>query len=186
MSQLTYTEVQRELQAANSMAGASEAHGTLAGALCAVVSYGLDDWLGEILPDLHGRRADEETLRTLFDETAHALDERQMGFGLLLPGDDRPLDERAAALGQWCQGFLYGLGSSRIADLERLPGEVGEVVRDLAQISQVGVSADESIEAQESAYTELVEFVRVGAQLVYEELAPYREPPPEPPRQALH
>jgi uncharacterized protein len=29
---------------------------------------------------------------------------------LLLPTDDAPLTERAAALGQWCQGFLSGFG----------------------------------------------------------------------------
>jgi hypothetical protein len=29
---------------------------------------------------------------------------------LLLPTDDAPLADRAAALGQWCQGFLTGFG----------------------------------------------------------------------------
>ena len=29
---------------------------------------------------------------------------------LLLPTDDAPLADRAAALGQWCQGFLHGFG----------------------------------------------------------------------------
>jgi len=52
---------------------------------------------------------------------------------------------------------------------------VGEVVRDFDELTRVGVGAGESEEENESAYTELVEFVRVGAQLVFEELEALRE-----------
>ena len=35
----------------------------------------------------------------------------EMEFELLLPDDDAPLEQRATALSQWCQGFLYGFGT---------------------------------------------------------------------------
>ena len=101
-----------------------------------------------------------------------------MSFEVLLPGDEQPIAARATALGQWCQGFLYGLGTSAIDDVTRLPGEVGEIVRDLSEITRIGVDGSESLESNEDAYAELVEFVRVGVQLLFEELAPYRVSPP--------
>ena len=61
-----------------------------------------------------------------------------------------------------------------IQDASRLPGDAGEVVRDLSEITRVGIDADDSLESNESAFTELVEFVRVGVQLVFAELEPVR------------
>ncbi|MBV8975363.1 MAG: UPF0149 family protein, partial [Sinobacteraceae bacterium] len=78
---------------------------------------------------------------------------------------------------QWCQGFLYGLGAGAITDATVLPGDVGEIVRDLTEISRAGVDASQEAESNEAAYTELVEFVRVGVQLLFEELAALRYPP---------
>ena len=74
-------------------------------------------------------------------------------------------------------GLLYGLGSRVIQDASRLPGDAGEVVRDLTEITRVGIDADDSLESNESAFTELVEFVRVGVQLVFDELEPVRGQP---------
>jgi uncharacterized protein YgfB (UPF0149 family) len=61
--------------------------------------------------------------------------------------------------------------------MKQLPGEVGEIVRDLIEITRAGVDADQDEQANESAYAELVEFVRVGVQLLFEELAGARRPP---------
>ena len=47
----SYAELQRVLGDARGLTDAAEAHGTLAGALCAARAYRLDDWLVEILPD---------------------------------------------------------------------------------------------------------------------------------------
>lgn len=178
MSVADYAELQRILVDAKGLTDAAEAHGTLAGALCAAGSYGLDDWLGEILPDSRADQMTRECCRAYFDATARALGGIDMSFEVLLPGDEQPIAERASALGQWCQGFLYGLGTSPIEDVTRLPGDVGELVRDLSEITRIGVDGSESAETNERAYSELVEFVRVGVQLLFEELAPYRVIPP--------
>jgi uncharacterized protein YgfB (UPF0149 family) len=74
----------------------------------------------------------------------------------------------------WCTGFLYGLGTSA-ADPQRLPGELGEIVRDLTEITRADVDTRDTREANESALAELVEFVRVGVQLVFDELGALRE-----------
>jgi len=160
-----------------SLADAAEAHGTLAGCLCGAAGYRFEDWLREILPEGRASEAATTTLREVFSATAAALLQPDMDFELLLPADEEPIAARTAALAQWCQGFLYGLGSGAITDVRELPGDVGEIVRDFVEITRAGVDAEQGEESNESAYAELVEFVRVGVQLLYEELAGARRQP---------
>jgi len=192
-----YEQLQRLLAGCRALTEPAEAHGSLAGALCATDAYGLDDWLAEILPEgaAPEEAAPEEAapgvagagLRELYDQTREALSGTQMQFELLLPDDDQPLELRAAALTQWCNGFVYGLGSGGSRDPERLPGDAGEIVRDLAQIMRAGVDEREGVEANELALAELVEFVRVGVQVVFEELGALRHSPvPRPSGLQLH
>lgn len=181
-----YAEIQRTLAASHALADPAEAHGTLAGALCALVPYRLEDWLAEILPEGGGGDADTDpALQTLYTSTVAALSGRDMEFDLLIPDDDRPIEERTHALTLWCTGFLYGLGTNGAADAQRLTGELGEIVRDLTEITRADVDTSDSVEANESALAELVEFVRVGVQLVFDELEPLRERH-TPERQVLH
>jgi uncharacterized protein YgfB (UPF0149 family) len=180
-----YTEIQRVLAEERSLADAAEAHGTLAGCLCAAIGYRFEDWLLEILPEGQARPMAKETLRELYVDTAGALEGPEMEFELLLPEDEEPLDARTAALAQWCQGFLYGLGTSVVQDESGLPGDIGEIVRDLTEITHVAVDTAQSEESNESAYAELVEFVRIGVQLVFDELGPLRDQP-GPPNVPLH
>jgi uncharacterized protein len=170
-----YSSIQSTLAASHAVADAAEAHGTLAGALCALVPYRLEDWLAEILPEGVGGGSAAPALQTLYEATVTALSNRQMDLELLIPDDDRPIEERTQALTAWCSGFLYGLGSNGAADPQRLPGDLGEIVRDLTEITRADVDAGDSAEANESALAELVEFVRVGVQLVFDELEPLRE-----------
>jgi len=170
-----YARIQRSLAASHALADPAEAHGTLAGALCALGPYRLEDWLAEILPEGGDSRAADPALATLYAATVASLTGRDMEFDLLIPADDRPIEERTRALTAWCTGFLYGLGSNGAADAQRLPGDLGEIVRDLTEITRAGVDATDSMEANESALAELVEFVRVGVQLVFDELEPLRE-----------
>jgi uncharacterized protein YgfB (UPF0149 family) len=185
MTPENYTEIQRVLSEERSLADAAEAHGTLAGCLCAAVGYRFEDWLQEILPEGRADPLGRETLRELYVDTAGALRGPEMEFELLLPVDEEPLDARTAALAQWCQGFLYGLGTSVVQDESGLPGDIGEIVRDLTEITHVAVDTEQTPESNESAYAELVEFVRVGVQLVFDELGPLRDQP-APPNVPLH
>jgi uncharacterized protein len=177
MNQPDYTRIQQLLAQARSHADAAEAHGTLAGCLCGAGGYRFEDWLREILPEGRAEPAAVASLQALYAATADALLQPDMQFDLLLPEDEQSIDARTVALAQWCQGFLYGLGAGAIPDASELPGEVGEIVRDLAEISRAGVDAGQEEESNESAYAELVEFVRVGVQLLFEELAAARRQP---------
>lgn len=177
MIQANYSQIQHVLTDERSLTDAAEAHGTLAGCLCAAASYRFEDWLFDILPDGRAQPPAASTLAALYDSTAGALAALDMAFQPLLPEDARPIDERTGALVTWCQGFLYGLGAGTGAtrDVVDLPGEVGAVVTDIMEISHAAVDPEQGEEANEAAYAELVEFVRVGVQVVFEELAPLRQ-----------
>ncbi len=183
-----YAQIQRLMSECRAVTEPAEAHGSLAGALCATDGYGVDDWLAEILPE---GAVPEETavssLRGLYEATRAALTGTQMQFDLLMPDDDAPIELRAEALTLWCNGFVYGLGSGGAPDPEQLPGDAAEIVRDLAQIMRAGVDEREGVEANELALAELVEFVRVGVQVVFEELGALRHSlPARPRRRSLH
>jgi uncharacterized protein len=180
-----YDELQRLFGVARALTEPAEAHGTLAGALCATRSYSVEEWLAEVLPEGQVDEQAGAALQALFRRTRAELAGHDMQLALLIPGDDATLEQRTAALCQWCNGFLYGLAGHGAADPESLPGDAGEIVRDLGEITRAGVDAQDSSEANESAYSELVEFVRVGVQLIFEELGA-RRGPARPVSTALH
>ena len=186
MFQVTFPEVARVLQTLQSSVAAAESHGCLCGALCTTQQYPLDSWLDELVPEpqpeLQADAADERApLRLLFADTLRALRGDEMEFQLLLPDDDDPLVERASALSQWCQGFLYGFGTGRQVPRDELTGEVAEVLRDLTHISQASVETGADAEEEEQAYAEIVEYVRAGVQLIHDELVEARAAAPVDP-----
>lgn len=182
----TFDDLQRILMQAHALTDAAEAHGTLVGSLCATRCT-LADWLQEILPDGRAEGLAAADLRAVFESTSGALVDGAMEFQPLLPADDAPITERTSALGEWCQGFLYGLGTGvSVPEASTLEGDAAEVLRDMTAITRVDVDPADGAESNEAAYAELVEFVRVGVQLLYDHLQPLREPPAPQPGERLH
>ncbi len=84
---------------------------------------------------------------------------------------------RTAALAHWCEGFLHGLVSVKHADAlkERLAAEpLADIIKDMLQMTRAGLDEECDDESDDAAYAELVEYLRVAAQLSYEELAEFR------------
>lgn len=161
----------------------AEYHGALCGALCVRRPEDID--LLHLLDSGHG---DERTLRPdagaqgalrrLCAQSLAALEDQEMGFAPLLPEDEAALAGRVQALAAWCEGFLYGLASKPGLKLDDCSEDVREVVRDFTQFTQATLGEDEDLELEEGAYAELVEYIRVGAQLVFMEFRP--RPTPDP------
>src|SRR3984893_3880203 len=131
----------------------------------------MQDWVNEILRD--GAALSDESaamIERVFTATASSFGEQGMEFEPLLPDDEQPLNGRANALALWCTGFLYGLGAGHISALEALSGDVGEIVRDFTEISRATGDDAEGDESNEQAYAELVEFIRVAAQDVFDDM----------------
>ncbi|MCH7636741.1 MAG: UPF0149 family protein [Proteobacteria bacterium] len=172
---------------------ASQTHGLLSGRLAIAGSDSGFDWLSQVLEGTEQadtiRDECESMLGQLFEITYRQLTERQSGFEPLLPSEDDGTTERATALAHWCEGFLHGLVAAHNGDelKTRLAADpLADIIRDMLQITRASADEDDDTESDDSAYTELVEYVRVAAQLVYEELADLRHPTREPAVDALH
>lgn len=179
MLQVTFAEVALVLEGLGSSVPAAEAHGCLVGALCTSPHYPMERWLEEIIPDADQRNDEDsqQALRLLYADTLNALRGEDMEFEALLPDDDISLAGRAGGLSQWCQGFLYGFGTGQANGLavkqEDLPSNVNEILNDLTHIGRASVELEgDGSETEEEAYAEVVEYVRVGVQLIHDELIP--------------
>jgi uncharacterized protein YgfB (UPF0149 family) len=171
MLQVTFPEIARVLADLHSTIPAPESHGCLCGALCVSAEYTLDQWLDEIVPEESaGIDQAREPLKLLFEDTVRALRGDEMEFEPLLPDDDVALDARASALSQWCQGFLYGFGTGELPAPEEMPANIDEILRDITHIGRATVEVEDAEEEQEEAYAEVIEYVRVGVQLIHDEL----------------
>jgi uncharacterized protein len=152
--------------------GAAEAHGIIAGVLSGPTPRA-DAWNKTVLADIDpaaDTTAAERLLGALRAETQTRLAERESDFSPLLPGEHASLIERVGALADFCRGFLFGLVAGGVRDLNKLPDDAREVVNDFMRIAEAEADSPTGDEADEHALAELTEYVRVGVQLVYEEL----------------
>lgn len=154
--------------------GASEAHGLMT----ALLSTGTDTaprLIAEVLPEIPPGDALREECRTmllqLLQETEADLDNPEFAFAPLLPEDSVTLQERAEALGQWCEGFLFGLGLADVARRE-FPAQVNEAISDIGELTRLDPATVGNTEDEEQAFSDLVEFLRVATMLIRDELKP--------------
>jgi uncharacterized protein YgfB (UPF0149 family) len=166
--------------------GGAQAHGLLCGRLAVLGADGAGRWRDQVLESLDPADAlrieCEMALDALFQETWRQLVERQSEFDLLLPGETEDAAVRTRALADWCEGFLHGLVSESHSEAvrKRLAAEpLADLIRDMLEITRATVG-DEDEETTESSYTELVEYIRVAAQLAYEQLEDVRGTPLSP------
>lgn len=178
-----HEELEEALRRSGSTWNVALAHGLLCSRLAVEgVAAGVG-WIEQVLEDApprdEHRREAEELLDRLFDSSYRQLGERRSEFELLLPDDSETAERRTEALAHWCEGFLHGLvtGNQHPAIRAHLAEEpLAGLIKDMLQITRAGVDFDDDAETNEAAYTQLVEYVRVAAQLAFEELAPFRTP----------
>lgn len=140
---------------------AAEAHGMATGMLCINDRTESTFWLGEILQNAGELNADESIfLKDLFEEIKNTLSSDEFAFELLLPDDDFPINEKVEALRQWCQGFLYGLGTSSSSSnsTAKWPQDVREAVRDITEFTKLDTNAEG--EDAENDFTEITEYLK--------------------------
>lgn len=163
-----YQQLTDALSAAELNMSAAEAHGVLTGAIVAPTPSSLSRlFFGA---GTQSAPAVERLLAELADagrETEHRLRGIEFGFEPLLPVE-ATLSERVDALADWCRGFVYGLAAGGIREPDELQGDAAEFLRDALQIGEAQADSDVPEEEQERDLAEIVEYVRVGVQLVYE------------------
>lgn len=157
-------------------------HGALCGALCVKPPKDIDLLQLLELAAEEPPQADKPSLQLLArlrEQTLYSLQDGELGFTPLLPDDEAELAARVGALVAWCSGFLFGLANRPQLDLEACSDEAREIIQDFSQFTKASIGSDDNAELEETAYAELVEYIRVGAQLIYMELRPRPTPDPQ-------
>lgn len=173
----SYASVAGALESVKSVVSISEAHGLLCGLLCGTTTKEIDgaSWVQSLMdsadPSKSFTKEHLEVLKELFDVTRYKLEEMDFDFELLLPDDNQELPKRAKELGQWCLGFMAGVGLSGI-QLDQIQSEDSkDALGRISEISNIQYDMLEIREEDESAYVEVVEFVRMAVIMIYADLA---------------
>ncbi len=178
---LEYYDVTDVLDSAAAPADAADCHGLLSGLVCAAGFADPKIWVAEIFeaynPTDKSQADAFRRLQQLYEQTVTQLNSSDINFELLLPDDENTLRERAEALGNWCSGFLSGLGLGGLPEPGNLPEDVSELLNDLSHISRVDFELDDPDEKELAAFEEVVEYIRVGVMFMHDELQPATEPP---------
>lgn len=127
-------------------------------------------------------------LDAALQEEYAALIDNSLVYQLYLPDDSVSLALRTSSLAAWCGGFVSGIGvyedwlsgapavaseahtGSAAETLGDQDKDLREAIADLSQIAKAGLENEQSdgsgSEAEEQAYAEIVEYVRVVVQLI--------------------
>ena len=172
---MNFNDIANAYVRANLMGSPAELHGVLCGRISGGQQLSEEELVSVIAEflEVDSERVEDlgDTLLELYQFTLGQICSGGFEFHPLLPDDEFPLNQRLASLGEWCQGFLFGLGNSGLSTKTELTGDISDALSDLSSISQVDSLEDEDGEEEdEVSYTELVEYVRVAVLLVYAEL----------------
>ena len=168
---------------------ASGFHGILTGAVCVHAPKDIDA-LALFEPDPAARPEIDGPTREALGFAVEAIADtlENDAFTPALPPDDTDLDERVAALSEWCNGFLFGIASRKGLHLGQASADAKELISDLTEIARAGLDAEgTSSEESEMALTEIAEHLKVAAQTLFFEWhglrkGPRQMPPPPPTR----
>ena len=176
-----FDELDSALRRCGASWDAAQTHGLLTGRLAVAGVAAGPEWLLQVLEGTDEanalREECQQMLDSLYQGTYWQLTERLSEFYPLLPDDNADSAQRTQAMAHWCEAFLHGLVSSKHdqALKERLGAEpLSDIIRDMLEITRAAIDEESDEEDNETAYIEIVEYIRVAAQLAYEELADLR------------
>lgn len=152
----------------------AQAHGVLCGLVAALGAAAPIEWLdlalgepgiGAELPD-----RDQVLLANIRREVQDAFTADEFALVPMLPEDEGALTPRVEALGEWCRGFLAGLGQAGLPRGWPESDEVREALRDLDRIAATEIELSGDEEEDERDLAEIIEFARFAALMVADDL----------------
>lgn len=176
--EINYQNVSEALQRLVLTMDGAELQGIFCGRLASGAGMEESGWLTELIGerDEANLQAKEDVmlLAKLLGGVVQQLNDSNMQFQLLLP-EEASLAERTDALAAWCEGFLYGFGIAAAGRGQQAGETERELLQDLMQIARASFEGEESDE-DEMDFVEIVEHVRMGTLLLYEESHPVTTP----------
>lgn len=170
---LDYFDLDEILSEVEAEVCAAGCHGFLCGQIC-VYGYPADELWQEYI-DAQTKNDDlvdicYSEIKVLLADIIESMQSYDMDFQLLLPEGNSPLPERVEALAEWCHGFLNGYGVAAGEQELAMTEECREILEDFTRICRVGIDENTS-EEDEQALFELIEYVRMGTMLIFEDLS---------------
>lgn len=153
----------------------AEFHGLLTGQLCSGIIQpdpeDMSDLLDhELLPVVR------KLLERLASEANSQLGGVDYSFQPLLPPDEAGIDQRVLALAQWCESFTTGFAAGYIRPESNLSKEAREILHDFGDLACIADTQGEVDEQDEEDFMELVEYVRMAAITLYQQLVGMNSP----------
>lgn len=172
MSQIYFPSLSPDNQTGDGPATLAELQGALCGLLCMNSMADRTNWYKKLFEDFNPGEDEKQDLINLFDDTIQALNSLDFDFQIELPDDSAPLTSKLSAMSDWCQGLIYGLGTSGMSNETELSDDCQEFVTDVIKISQVSFEGIEDSDEEEANFEELAEYLRMGLFLLYGEMQP--------------
>src|SRR5688500_9669376 len=161
-----YAEIAAELAALEAGLAPAELHGSLCGWLAGAGAHDRAGWFAAVMADpLLAAPAPDGPLDRLYVASIQQLESPDFEFELLLPDDERPVNERGDGLLAWGRGFLGGFGLAA-GESPPLSEEWSEAHAELARITSSELAYEDPA-ADEEALGEVAEFVRVAVMLLH-------------------
>ena len=173
--QFDYTQVSQLVDDYQLDISASQLHGIITASACtAGMNTADNNYLNLIAPydSLNENQLSHlsDSLTIYHNQMLKILDSQMFEFELALPDDDSSSEFRTAELAAWCRGFLtaYRL---QVNNDEILSTDAAEALQDLTEIA-FAVTGDGNEEEFQQALAELEEYLRIGVQMIFDELNP--------------
>ncbi|PVZ72290.1 UPF0149 family protein [Pelagibaculum spongiae] len=157
------------------LAETPESQGLLCGLMCSAHTPGLKDWMEAMFggeADLEEQEID--LLRIFYRMTTEGFVQSDFSFSPLIPDESAGLAARADALTSWVRGFMTGFALTGQNEKEPDDPTVGEALIDMRNlgVTQFDIDEEDDMDETEAAFEEIHEFVRVAAQLIFNDYAP--------------
>jgi yecA family protein len=165
--------LEKMLEDVNAGRRAAECHGFICAQICIagnITEHMLtENLLGDAAEDMLISECQTQISELVID-VSEQLASPEIELQLILPDDEMSLEIRGIALTEWCQGFLSGLEVAGLDSTEAMSDASKELIDDLYKISRLNTEdLDEYVEQNEHDLMELIEYVRMGAILIYDE-----------------
>lgn len=164
-----FRDLDDKLRSTDWKSGACEAHGLLAGLACrGVKPVGIANKMYLL------RASDPDhvsLLEGLFELIVRDLESPQPVFPILLPDNPESNQEQAEGIASWCQGYLQGMYNDSGSIDSEFSQTTKELLEDIMNIGNMDTSSiDEDNHDDERSLVEIEEYLRVGIQMIYDEL----------------
>ncbi len=170
---LDFDLLEKMLEDANAGSRAAECHGFLCAQVCVASMVREEVFTEYLLADANDDvRLDQckTHISELAIDITRQIASPDFELQLMLPDDAHSLENRGIALTEWCQGFLSGLGVAGLGSTDSMSDASRELIDDLYKICRLGTDdLGKYCKDGESDLMGLIEYVRMGAILIYDE-----------------